>query len=97
MESEQQNVVTPKTDKRTYMREYKRKQYQENKAEMQQTNKVYYYKYKFKSSSEEMHKFKDCLPSVLKIRKELDELVKNRPELINEILEPYLQKNDIII
>jgi len=87
--------VTPKVDKRTYMRDYKRKQYQEKKEEMQQTNKVYYYKYKFKASSDEMHKFKDILPNVLKLRKELDGILQVRPELINEILEPYLQKTDI--
>jgi len=90
---ETEPIVVPKTDKRTYMREYKRKQYKEKREEMQQTNKVYYYKYKFKASSEEMHTFKDLLPNVLKLRKELDQILQVRPELINDILEPYLNKD----
>jgi len=42
-------TTTKKTaDKTAYMREYKRKQYQEKGGEIKEKNKAYYYKYKFK-------------------------------------------------
>jgi hypothetical protein len=84
-------IATPtKTaDKTTYMREYKRKQYQEKGAEIKAKNKAYYYKYKGGITPEEFKKFDLLIPNVVRIRKEL-EAFKESPELLKEILAPYL-------
>ncbi len=74
------------------MREYRRKMYQANPEKLKQKNKVYYYKYKYDCSSEEMKKYDNLLPSVLKIRKELDHIMEQNPSIILEILQPYLPK-----
>jgi hypothetical protein len=78
-------------DKTAYMREYKRKQYKENPEVIKEKNRVYYYKYKSNSSSEDMKKYDTLLPVVVRIRKELDELKSKKPEWLEEILKPYLQ------
>jgi hypothetical protein len=83
--------ISKSEDKKTYMREYKRKQYKEKSEEIKQKNKAYYYKYKFKISSEELHKYDTLLPNIVRLKKELDEIMKIRPELLKEILEPYLE------
>jgi hypothetical protein len=77
-------------DKTTYMREYKRKQYKEQGTKIKEKNKAYYYKYKYNISSEELHKYDTLLPTIIRLKKELDDLKQKRPELINEVLEPYL-------
>jgi len=82
-------VIT--TDKKTYMREYKRKQYKEKSEEIKQKNKAYYYKYKFNISNEELHKYDTLLPNIVRLKKELDEIIKIRPEILKEVLEPYLE------
>jgi hypothetical protein len=89
------SLALPKktADKKQYMREYKRKQYQENREEIKEKNKAYYYKYKFHVSNDDLKKYDTLLPIIVRIRKELDELKSKKPELINEILEPYLQDN----
>jgi len=79
------------TDKKTYMREYKRKQYKEKSEEIKQKNKAYYYKYKFNISNEELHKYDTLLPNIVRLKKELDEIIKIRPEILKEVLEPYLE------
>jgi len=88
------NVDVTKTnktaDKTTYMREYKRKQYQEDAEKMRELNKAYYYKNKFDVSVEDMRKYKTLLPYVVRIRKDLDEIKRRKPELIEELVEPYL-------
>jgi len=82
-------VIT--TDKKTYMREYKRKQYKEKSEEIKQKNKAYYYKYKFNISNEELHKYDTLLPNIVRLKKELDEIKAKRPEILKEVLEPYLE------
>jgi hypothetical protein len=77
-------------DKTAYMREYKRKQYKEKGTEIKEKNKAYYYKYKFNITADELHKYDTLLPIVVRIRKELDELKDKKPELINELLAPYI-------
>jgi len=79
------------TDKKTYMREYKRKQYKEKSEEIKQKNKAYYYKYKFNISNEELHKYDTLLPNIVRLKKELDEIKAKRPEILKEVLEPYLE------
>jgi len=79
------------TDKKKYMREYKRKQYQEKGEEIKNKNKAYYYKYKHNLTSEDMKKYDIYLPLVARIWKNLDELKAVKPELINDILNPYIE------
>ena len=82
--------VKKTADKRTYMREYKRKEYHEKKEEMKEKGRTYYYKYKFNASDEDHVKYGVFLTNVLKIRKELDVLKEQRPDFIKEVLEPYI-------
>ena len=81
--------VNKTADKRTYMREYKRKEYQEKKEEMKEKGRTYYYKHKFNASEEDYTKYEVFLANVVKIRKELDYLKEHNPSIIKEILEPY--------
>jgi hypothetical protein len=87
METQKSNKSADKT---TYMREYKRKQYQEKGDEIKAKNKAYYYKYKFNVSQEDLRKYDTLLPIIVRIRKELDELKIKNPDLIDELLLPYL-------
>jgi hypothetical protein len=75
-----------------YMREYRRKLYNKNPEKLKEKNKLYYYKYKFDISSEEMKRYDKLLPSVVKVRKELDHIMNENPSILLEILEPYLPK-----
>ena len=52
-----------------------------------------YYKYKFHASNDDLKKYETLLPIIVRIRKELDDLKSKKPELINEILEPYIRDN----
>jgi hypothetical protein len=82
--------VLKTADKTKYMREYKRKQYQEKGDEIKSKNKAYYYKYKHNLTGDDMKKYDIHLPIVARIRKNLDELRTLNPDIINEILTPYL-------
>lgn len=79
-------------DRKTYMREYKRKQYKDNPDEIKNKNKAYYYKYKHNLSNEDMKLYDIYLPLVAKITKNLDELKKQKPEFIKLVLSPYLEE-----
>lgn len=81
-------------DKTKYMRDYKRKQYQEKGDEIKSKNKAYYYKYKHNLTTEDMKQYDIYLPIVARIRKNLDELKSVKPEFISQILEPYLIKEE---
>lgn len=76
--------------KRTYMREYKRKQYQENGGMIRDKNKAYYYKYKFGLNADDMKKYDTLLPLVSKTKKHLDDLKNANPDFLAEILQEYL-------
>ena len=78
-------------DKTAYMRDYKRKQYELKADSIKEKNKAYYYKYKFGVSSDEMKKYGTLLPVIVRIRNELDDLLTKKPELVNEIIQPYFQ------
>lgn len=73
-----------------YMRDYKKKKYNENPIDIKNKNKAYYYKYKHNMTTEDMHKYNVYLPLIAKIRKNLDELKNVKPEFVKELLEPYL-------
>lgn len=83
-------LLQPKKDKTTYMREYKREQYKKNPEQIKEKNKAYYYKYKYNISVEDAHKYDLLLPSIVRLRKEIEDIMAKNPALINEILEPYL-------
>lgn len=95
METETETPQILKTaDKTKYMREYKRRQYQEKGTEIKSKNKAYYYKYKHNLSTEDMKKFDIYLPIVARIRKNLDELMNLKPEIVQDILMPYLDNKN---
>ena len=73
-----------------YMRDYRRKVYAEKTDKVLEKNKAYYYKYKFKCSNAEFHKYDTLLPNVLRIRKDLDVIRDKNPSILNELLTPYL-------
>ena len=84
-------TTTKKTaDKTAYMREYKRKQYQENGEMIRDKNKAYYYKYKFGLTADDMKKFDKLLPLVSKTKKHLDDLKNANPLFLAEILKEYI-------
>lgn len=76
--------------KRTYMREYKRKQYQEKGEIIREKNKAYYYKYKFGLNSDDMRKYDTLLPLVSKTKRYLDDLKNANPLFLADILKEYL-------
>jgi len=92
-----QNTIEPqpKKDKTTYMREYKREQYKKNPTQIKEKNKAYYYKYKYNISVDDAHKYDLLLPNIVRLRKEIDDIIAKKPELINDLLMPYLIKNEI--
>jgi len=78
-----------KEKRKTYMREYKRKQYAENADIIKNKNKAYYYKNKFQLPSEDMVKYDVMLPTVAKARYYLDLLKAEHPELLPDIIAVY--------
>jgi hypothetical protein len=78
---------------RTYIREWKRKNYEKNGEMVRAKNKAYYYKYKFNLDSEDMKKYDIYLPLVAKIWDNLEKLKTEKPELINSCLEKYINTN----
>ena len=82
------NNIEPKN--RKYMREYKRRQYAEKGDLIRAKNKAYYYKTKFGLNTEDMKKYDTLLPLVAKITRHLEELQEQKPELIPDVLQPFL-------
>lgn len=87
---ENNSDLPSKKDKTTYMREYKREQYKKNPEQIKQKNKAYYYKYKYNISVEEAHRYDTMLPNIVRLRKEIEDIIEKRPELINDLLTPYI-------
>ena len=73
-----------------YMREWKRKAYEENPKKILSKNKAYYIKYKYGLTGDEMKKYGNNLPLVMKIKMSLDELKKVDIELMTNILAEYI-------
>ena len=82
--------ISKEEKKTTYMREYKRRKYAENKDKFVAKNKSYYIKYKYKMSDEDMKKYNSLLPAVYHLRQSLNEIELNNPELIKELIAPYI-------
>ena len=78
---------------RTYIKEWKKKNYEKNGDKVRAKNKAYYYKYKFNLDSEDMKKYDIHLPLVAKIWDNLEKLKAEKPELINECLKKYIETN----
>ena len=72
------------------MRDYKREQYKLNPEKIQEKNKAYYYKNKYKISIEELHKYDTLLPNIVRLKKELEDIKSKKPEILKEILTSYL-------
>ena len=79
---------------RKYMRDYKRKKYAEN-SDIKDMNKTYYYKYKFNVPDEDIKRYGVLLPSIYKIKKELDSLKTNNPDILRELIFSYLEENSM--
>lgn len=83
-------VMNDEPKSRVYMREYKRKKYAEDADSMKAKNKAYYYKTKFGLNSDDMKKYDIHLPLVAKILDNLKKLQEVKPEVISELLTPYI-------
>lgn len=82
------NETEPKS--RTYIREWKRKDYEKNGDKIKAKNKAYYYKNKFGLDLEDMKLYDIHLPLVAKVMDNLNKLKDEKPELINAILQKYI-------
>ena len=83
-----------KTDKKAYMREYKRKQYALKGDEMKERNRAYYAASKY-GNNEDLKKYdKKVLPIMLRIRKELDELSEINASLVMEVMQLVVKYED---
>ena len=78
---------------RTYIREWKRKNYEKNGEQVRAKNKAYYYKYKFNLDGDDMKTYDIHLPLVAKIWDNLEKLKTEKPELINICLAKYISTN----
>lgn len=104
MEQVCEPIKTKKTtsDAKTYIREWKRKDYAENSDKIKSKNKAYYYKYKCGFSNEDMEKYNTLLPYVAKIKMAVEEFKAQNPKLLIDYLESILtdikenQNNDLI-
>ena len=77
-------------DQKTYIREWKRKDYAENGDKIKSKNKAYYYKYKCGLTSEDMVKYDTLLPYVAKIKISVEEFKLHNEELLIDYLEGIL-------
>ena len=84
--------------KKTYMREYKRKQYALKSDDMKERNRAYYAASKY-GSNEDLKKYdKKVLPIMLRIRKELDKLSEINVSLVMEVMQLVVKfRNEINI
>ena len=82
------NETEPKS--RTYIREWKRKDYEKKGDKIKAKNKAYYYKNKFGLDLDDMKLYDIHLPLVAKVMDNLNKLKDEKPELINAILQKYI-------
>ena len=81
--------VEPKS--RAYIREWKRKDYEKNGDKIKAKNKAYYYKNKFGLNCDDMKLYDIHLSLVAKVLDNLNKLKEEKPELINTILQKYIE------
>jgi len=78
--------INKTADKKTYMREYMRKQYASKCEDVKERNRAYYANRKY-GSEEDLKKYeKKVLPIMVRIKKELVKLNAIRPELVLEVI-----------
>tara|TARA_B110000285_G_scaffold10529_1_gene10489 strand:+ start:237 stop:500 length:264 start_codon:yes stop_codon:yes gene_type:complete len=75
---------------RTYIREWKRRDYERNGDKIKAKNKAYYYKNKYGLDLDDMKLYDIHLPLVAKLMDNLRKLKEEKPELIKPILQKYL-------
>jgi hypothetical protein len=74
---------------RSYIREWKRRDYEKNSDKIKAKNKAYYYKNKFGLNNDDMKKYDIYLPLVAKILNGLEVLNQVKPELVVDILHTF--------
>ncbi len=79
-----------KEARRTYMREYKRKQYAANTDQVLAQNRAYYCRRKNDVSADEAKRLGADLPVVLRVRSGLLQLRDSNPDLFREILDSFM-------
>ena len=77
-------------DKRTYMREYKKKAYAENPDKIKELNRMYYAKYKHNISEADCKKYGANLPIVIKLNSCLEQISNVDKELLKSLLAKYI-------
>ena len=76
---------------REYMREYKKRKYDEDSSKIKELNKLHYYKRKYDGSIEDLHTYNALiLPIVFKLKKTLNQMKQENPEILKEILQSYV-------
>jgi hypothetical protein len=87
-------------DKKTYMREYKRNQYNDpvKGAIIKERNKAYYIKRTFNPDDidTEMKEYGTIYPVLFKLRKNLKELKSKRPDLLIKITTQFIEEMEKI-
>ena len=78
---------------RTYIKEWKKKNYEKNGEQVRAKNRMYYYKYKFNLDNDDIKKYDIHLPLVAKVWDNLEKLKLAKPELINMCLAKYISTN----
>ncbi len=96
------SIEKKREERRTYMREYKKKQYATNSKNILDKNKAYYYKTKCGLDCDIMLKYDTLLPYVARIKTDMNEFRKRDltlsiefvSTLLDDLLtEEYNQKN----
>lgn len=87
-----ENVEDCSSNRRAYMREYKRNQYKLKGDEIRANNKAYYYRSKHNLAPEDLKKYGKHLPLVHKVKTYLAELQIENPLLLQEIIEKFFDK-----
>ena len=79
--------INKTADKKTYMREYKRKQYALKGDEIKERNRAYYATSKYGKNIDFNKYEKKVVPIMLRIRKELEKLNEINPSLLMDVMQ----------
>jgi hypothetical protein len=95
MEAHSTTATEPKpekktADKRTYMREYKKRTYAENPDKIKELNRMYYAKYKHNISEVDCKKYGANLPTVIKLNGCLEQIYNTDKDLLKSLLAKYI-------
>lgn len=81
-------------DPKKYIREYKKKQYQEQTEKFKEYNRISYYKYKYNLSPEEMTLYGSLVPDITKALSCLRNIRQQNPSLLHTVLERFAKEPD---